>query len=230
MSVALIVAAGSGSRVGGAVPKQYQPLLGRALLLHSLDVFAAHPAIDALVLVLAAGDVHWPALAWHCAKPLHLATGGATRAESVRAGLRALPAQLAPDTLVCVHDAARPCLLASDLDKVLAAAASCADGALLAAPVRDTLKRAADARAQATVARADLWRALTPQVFARGSLEQALDAAAQAGIEVTDESMALERLGRAPRLVEGREDNLKITTAADFALAEFVLRQRGNLP
>lgn len=230
MSVALIVAAGRGSRVGATVPKQYLPLLGRPLLLHSLDLFAAHPAIDRLVLVLAADDEHWPVLRWHCRKPLHLAVGGATRAESVRAGLRALPAQVTHDTLVCVHDAARPCLDPIDLDRVLAAAASSTDGALLAAPVRDTLKRAAGARAQATVDRKELWRALTPQVFARGSLERALDAAVEAGVEVTDEAMALERLGRAPCLVEGREDNLKITTAADFALAEFVLRQRENRP
>jgi 2-C-methyl-D-erythritol 4-phosphate cytidylyltransferase len=125
---------------------------------------------------------------------------------------------------VLVHDAARPCLRRDDLERLLDHGASHPVGAILAAPVRDTLKRA-DARG--TIARSEpreqLWRALTPQMFRRAALERALESALAAGVRVTDEAMAFERLGLAPMLVEGADDNLKVTTPADLALAEFLL-------
>jgi 2-C-methyl-D-erythritol 4-phosphate cytidylyltransferase len=153
--------------------------------------------------------------------------GGSERADSVLAALYALPAGLSDDTLLLVHDAARPNLDARDIDRLLAAALDCPDGAILAAPVRDTLKRAdADGRIQATQPREQLWRALTPQAFRRGLLRQALEQARVDGVIVTDEAMAVERLGRRPLLVEGREDNLKVTTPADLALAAFLLEHR----
>src|SRR5690606_28765706 len=138
--------------------------------------------------------------------------------------LAALPAGVADDALVLVHDAARPNLQAADIGALLEAAAAHPDGAILAAPVRDTLKRAdADGRILATEPREALWRALTPQAFRRDLLLRALHAARDAGIVATDEAMAVERLGCRPRLVEGREDNLKVTTPADLALADFLL-------
>jgi len=125
---------------------------------------------------------------------------------------------------VLVHDAARPCLRAEDLARLLQIGRADPVGALLAAPVRDTLKRADGVgKSQSTEPRDGLWRALTPQLFRRGGLTRALEAALRAGLRVTDEAMAMERLGLRPCLVEGREDNLKITTPADLALAEFLL-------
>ena len=123
-----------------------------------------------------------------------------------------------------MHDAARPNLCAEDITKLIDAAATHADGAILAAPVRDTLKRAGDdACIASTEPRDRLWRALTPQAFRRDLLRRALESAQADAIVATDEAMAVERLGLHPALVEGREDNLKVTTPADLALAEFLL-------
>ena len=140
------------------------------------------------------------------------------------AALCALPDAVAGDALLLVHDAARPNLRAADITALIEAAQACADGAILAAPVRDTLKRATDdARIAGTEPRDGLWRALTPQAFRRDLLLRALRHARAQGLVVTDEAMAVERLGLHPALVEGREDNLKVTTPADLALAEVLL-------
>lgn len=220
----VVPAAGRGRRFGGAEPKQYLRIGGKPLLLHTLERLARHPQVAGLLLVLAADDASWAqALVEVLGKPLLRATGGAERADSVLAGLRALPAAVAETDFVLVHDAARPCLRAADLSRLIAEAVP-AGGGLLAAPLRDTLKRAdADARAVATEPREARWRALTPQLFRRGELAAALAAAAAAGIAITDEAMAMERAGHRPLLVEGAEDNLKVTTPADLALAEFLL-------
>lgn len=220
-------AAGQGERVGGPLPKQYLPLLGRPLILHSLDAVLAHPEVDGVVVVLAARDPHWPGLSCLHDKPVLACVGGQTRAESVLAGLRALPDSVAASDAVLVHDAARPCLQRNDITRLLAAASGHPVGALLGAPVRDTLKRAnADREDVGTQSREALWRAFTPQVFARRLLTDALTSALEAGVAATDEAMAIERLGLLPLLVEGSEDNIKVTTPADFALAEFVLGRR----
>lgn len=224
MSWALVPAAGSGRRFGGEVPKQYLQVAGKPLIAHALDALLSHPCIDGVVVAVAAGDPHWPGWTRLHGKPVITCMGGGERAESVLAALRALPSACGDDTLLLVHDAARPNLRAGDLDKLLEAATRHADGAILAAPVRDTLKRADDRHCIATTEpREALWRALTPQAFTRGVLVQALERARADGVVATDEAMAVERLGRRPRLVEGREDNLKVTTPADLALAEFLL-------
>jgi 2-C-methyl-D-erythritol 2,4-cyclodiphosphate synthase/2-C-methyl-D-erythritol 4-phosphate cytidylyltransferase len=150
--------------------------------------------------------------------------GGGERGDSVLAALNALPDDVADDALVLVHDAARPNLCRDDLDRLIAAADANPDGAVLAAPVRDTLKRSdGESRIAATEPRAHLWRALTPQAFRRGALVAALELARADGMAVTDEAMAMERVGTRPGLVEGRDDNLKVTTPADQALVEFLL-------
>jgi len=227
MTWVVMPAAGQGERVGGPLPKQYLPLLGRPLILHSLDAILAHPQVQGVVVVLAAHDPHWPGITRQMGKPVLTCIGGTTRAESVLAGLRALPASVIDEALVLVHDAARPCLQRNDITRLLAAAAGHPVGALLGAPVRDTLKRANGEREDlGTQPREALWRAFTPQLFARGLLTVALTQALDAGIAVTDEAMAIERLGLHPLLVEGSEDNIKVTTLADFALAEFVLGRR----
>jgi 2-C-methyl-D-erythritol 4-phosphate cytidylyltransferase len=138
--------------------------------------------------------------------------------------LHALPEAVASNVIVLVHDAARPNLHADDISRLIAAALAHADGAILAAPVRDTLKRIDDIGGiERTEPRNGMWRALTPQAFRRDLLLHALEAARADGVAVTDDAQAVERLGLHPRLVEGREDNLKVTTPVDLALAEFLL-------
>ena len=141
--------------------------------------------------------------------------------------MAALPESVRADDFVLVHDAARPNLAPADLDRLLEQGRADPVGAILAAPVRDTLKRAGDdGGIDRTEPRERLWRALTPQLFRRLQLARALQAAADAGVEVTDEAMALERQGARPLLVEGREDNFKVTTPADLARFEFELSRR----
>lgn len=218
---AIVPAAGRGTRIGSPVPKQYLTLAGRSIIEHTLGVLLAHPLIDGVMVALAPGDADWPGLTSLHGKPVKTCVGGATRAASVLHALQAVSCDA-----VVVHDAARPLLTAGDLTAVMDAAfVDLSRGAILASPVADTLKRADPSGSiAATVDRSSLWRALTPQVFGRDALLTALSSALAAGAEVTDEASAMEFAGVSPRLVEGRADNLKITTPADLALAEFVLR------
>ncbi|WP_109125627.1 2-C-methyl-D-erythritol 4-phosphate cytidylyltransferase [Dyella sp. C11] len=219
----VVPAAGRGTRVGGSIPKQYLPLAGRPLILHTLERLAAHPRIAGLMVVLGEGDSHWPQVDRLYGKPVLTTLGGAERCDSVLAGVRALPADVTENTFVLVHDAARPCVREADITRLIDIGAP-AGGGLLGAPLRDTLKRASDSgRSEVTEPRDHRWRAFTPQMFRRGELAAALQAAHAAGITVSDEAMAMERAGFAPLLVEGAEDNIKVTTATDFALAEFLL-------
>lgn len=221
---AVMPAAGRGSRFGGDVPKQYLEVDGKPLIAHALEALLSHPRVAGAVVALAADDDRWPGWESLAGKPLLRCIGGSERADSVLAAMRALPATVGDAALVLVHDAARPNLRVADIDKLIAAALIHRDGALLAAPVRDTLKRAdAHSCVAATEPRERLWRALTPQAFRRGALTSALESARDAGIAVTDEAMAMERMGARPLLVEGREDNLKVTTPADLALAHYLL-------
>ncbi|MDR0182749.1 2-C-methyl-D-erythritol 4-phosphate cytidylyltransferase [Lysobacter arvi] len=221
---AVLPAAGRGTRFGGEVPKQYLEAAGKTLIAHALDALLSHPRVDGAMVALAADDLRWPGWTSRHGKPLLRCTGGGERADSVLAALRALPGDVDEDALVLVHDAARPNLRAADLNRLIDVASAHADGAILGAPVRDTLKRAdADARIVATEPRSALWRAFTPQAFRRGALTSALERARAEGVLVTDEAMAMERTGAHPALVEGREDNLKVTTPADLALAEYLL-------
>ncbi|MBB6063888.1 2-C-methyl-D-erythritol 4-phosphate cytidylyltransferase [Pseudoxanthomonas broegbernensis] len=224
---AVVPAAGQGMRFGGQVPKQYQEVAGRPLLAYTLDALLGHPAVAGAVLALSAGDPHWPGWREHAGKPLLACTGGDSRAASVLAALAALPDSVRADDFVLVHDAARPNLAPGDLEQLLERGRADPVGAILAAPVRDTLKRAGDdGGIDGTEPRERLWRALTPQLFRRLQLTRALEAAAAAGVDVTDEAMALERQGLRPLLIEGGEDNFKVTTPADLARFEFELSRR----
>lgn len=224
---AVVPAAGRGTRFGGETPKQYLEVAGRPLIAHALDTLLAHPRVAGAMVALAVDDSGWPGWTELHGKPVLRCVGGSERAESVLAALRALPDAVDADALVLVHDAARPNLAAVDLDRLIAEAQACPDGAILAAPVRDTLKRADEAGAiAATEPRERLWRALTPQAFRREALTDALRRACEDGATVTDEAMAMERQGRRPRLVEGLEDNFKVTTPADLARFRFILSQR----
>jgi 2-C-methyl-D-erythritol 4-phosphate cytidylyltransferase len=221
----VVPAAGAGRRFGADIPKQYLPLAGKPMIEYTLDRLAACREVVGLMVVLADGDAYWPGITTVRGKPVRTATGAAERSGSVLSGLRALPADIDADDFVLVHDAARPCISADDVAMLVSRAAP-AGGGLLAAPVRDTLKRGnGERRVVATESREALWRALTPQLFRRGELTRALEAAEASGIAITDEAMAMERVGHRPLLVEGAEDNIKVTTAADLALAAYLLRQ-----
>lgn len=224
---AVIPAAGVGKRMQSTTPKQYLRLHGKTVLEHALACFLQHPVIRGVVVVVSAGDAYWPDLAVsYQGQPVYRAWGGKERADSVLHGLKYLQENLglADATQVLVHDAARPCLSQQDLNRLLVAQAE--QGAILATPVRDTMKRAFKEQhlISHTEDRADLWHALTPQLASLGLLTQALEQALQAGVSITDEASALEYLGLNPLLVEGDVRNIKITRPADLALAEFFLR------
>lgn len=226
---AMAPAAGAGKRMESTIPKQYLSLAGRPVIAHALDTLLGYPRIAGLVVAISAGDEWWPKVAASIAtdKLLRVVTGGAERCHSVLNGLEDLWEYAHPNDWVLVHDAARPCLTAGDLDRLLAELADDPVGGLLAVPVRDTLKQVdAARRVAATVDRSRLWRALTPQMFRLGILRDALRATLETGRLVTDEAAAMEASGFAPRLVEGRADNVKITRPEDLALAEFYLTRR----
>lgn len=220
----VVPAAGRGARFGGERPKQYVELGGKPLLVRTLERLAMCERVAGLMVALAPGDTYWPGFAELCGKPVLTTQGAVERSGSVLAGLRALPATVGDDAFVLVHDAARPCVLAADVERLVERGIA-VGGALLAAPLRDTLKLAdAQARVAATEPREARWRALTPQMFRRGELTAALEAAERDGIAVTDEAMAMERAGFRPLLVEGSESNIKVTTPGDLALAAYLLR------
>lgn len=210
------------------IPKQYLPLLGRPVILHTLERLCSYPRMHGVLVGVARNDAGWQSIAPPAQKNfLGTFTGGASRAQTVLNGLISLSTRAADNDWVMVHDAVRPCVRHSDLEKLVTAGLSCADGALLAAPVIDTLKGAdADQRVGRTVPRAGLWRALTPQMFRVKTLRDALSAAIAANEDATDDSAAVERLGARPLLVEGHPDNIKITHPADLALAELFLKQQ----
>lgn len=223
----VIPAAGAGRRFGGDRPKQYQMLGGRPMLVRTLERLASHPDIEGIVVAIAPDDSWWPGLRECLGKPVIATHGGEERAHSVLAGLRALPREVAVSDWVLVHDAARPCVRHADIDHLLQRGMMHDTGALLAAPVRDTIKRGnAEHEAEASVPRENLWRAFTPQLFHRGELADALEAAIASGVAATDEAKALELRGKTALLVTGSDDNLKVTSAEDLAIAEMILRRQ----
>lgn len=223
---ALLPAAGVGARMGADTPKQYLPIHGRPMLWHALQVFERHPRITRIHVVLSPEDGWWAGYDWSEFGKLNvLRCGGATRAQSVLNGLLALKDELAADDWVLVHDAARPCLKAALLDRLLDTLVDDPIGGILAVPLSDTLKRAGtDGRIAETVSRAGIWGAQTPQMFRHGLLLQALEGA---GPEVTDEASAVEAMGLTPRLVESDRSNLKVTFPDDLEVAAWRLTVRG---
>ena len=218
----IIPAAGSGSRMGSELPKQYLPLLGRPLIARTLSVFSASPRIASVHVVLSADDADWQRLMPSLDTKVNvMRCGGETRAATVLNGLEALAGRVGADDWVLVHDAARPGLNQALLDRLLDTLQEDAVGGLLAIPLADTLKRAdAECRVEKTEPRESLWQAQTPQMFRYGLLRQALQAA---GGAPTDEAQAIEAMGLRPRLVPGELRNLKVTYPQDLAMAEAIL-------
>lgn len=223
---AIVPAAGSGARFGGAVPKQYVRLDGRPLLVHAVERLAVL-APARIIVALAPDDRHFAAIRDDLRGVLALHCGGATRAATVRGALAALAGECAEDDFVAVHDAARALCPPAALVRLRTTLADDPVGGLLAWPVGDTVKRAAgpagSERSGGTVDRRGLWLAQTPQMFRYGLLRDAL--AADAADTCTDEAQAMERAGHAPRLVPGSAENFKITHPDDLALAEALYRR-----
>lgn len=223
----VIPAAGSGRRIGGDRPKQYQRLAGKPLLQHTLDRLDQVPNIAGGVIALAHEDPFWAEIEAPHSWSLTTCVGGAERNDSVLAALEHLNAVAAPEDWVLVHDAARPLVRLEDIARLRDVAMCNGVGGILAVPVADTLKRATStARIEQTVDRQQLWRALTPQLFPLQALREALRQARAAGVVVTDEAQAMERVGVQPHLVQAAADNLKITHPEDWALAEHILRSQ----
>ena len=223
---ALVPCAGTGSRAGAGLPKQYRRVAGRTVVAHTLAALSAVPGIVATLVVLSPEDDGWreAATGFEGERGWVARCGGASRAETVARGLDELLSRGAqPHDWVLVHDAAR-CLVRPEwVVRLIDACREDEVGGLLALPVADTLKQELDGRVSATVDRAHKWLAQTPQMFRLGLLRPAL---AQAGPAVTDEASAVEALGHAPKLVRGDLENLKLTWPEDFALAERLLASR----
>ncbi|MCH4293438.1 2-C-methyl-D-erythritol 4-phosphate cytidylyltransferase [Shewanella sp. 3B26] len=220
--VAIVPAAGIGSRMGATIPKQYLPLLDKPILAHTLARLLSHPAIDKVIVAVAADDSWFDSLAEAHHPKLTRVLGGKERADSVLAALSGLPDN--SNSWALVHDAARPCLTHGDIDALLESRQGFPQGAILAMPVRDTMKRAAkDGSIETTVCREALWHALTPQLFPATSLKLNLKQALDAGVAVTDEASAMEWAGVHPGLVSGRADNIKVTHPDDLQLAALFL-------
>jgi 2-C-methyl-D-erythritol 4-phosphate cytidylyltransferase len=220
---ALVPAAGSGSRMGAELPKQYLPLAGKPMIAHALHTLCACAEISTVFVVLAPDDTQFHQYDWNAygdkLQPLYC--GGAQRSDSVLNGL--LASEVEQDDWILVHDAARPCLTQAHLARLIVELRHDPVGGLLAVPVADTLKREdGSGRVLRTESREQLWQAQTPQMFRAGLLEQAL----QRGGAVTDDASAVEALGLQPKLVLADTTNFKVTYPQDIKLAELLLQEK----
>jgi 2-C-methyl-D-erythritol 4-phosphate cytidylyltransferase len=224
--LAVIPAAGTGSRIGGTVPKQYLAVGDRPLLYYAIARLFTHPIIDRVCVILASDDRRFETYDWKPfadkLEPLYL--GADSRAATVLNALERISGQANADDWILVHDAARPCLSARMLDRLVDEVGDDRSGGLLAVPVADTLKRAdADGRSIRTESRTGLWQAQTPQMFRYDLLLRALRSCDLG--QATDEAAAVEALGLKPKLVQSDATNLKVTHARDLALAELILNE-----
>lgn len=223
---AIIPAAGAGKRMQSNIPKQYLLLDKYSILHHTISIFLTHPKIKGIVVAISEGDEYWQQTADSLLplkelnnKQLLIAKGGKERSDSVLSALKTLDSKLSSNCWTLVHDAARPCLLAKDIDKLIEAVDDSSDGGLLGLPIVDTLKRCnKNNQVIDTVDRTQVWRALTPQCFKRKLLQSALISASKKGLQekITDESSAIELLGLSPIMIEGDSANIKITVPQDL--------------
>jgi 2-C-methyl-D-erythritol 4-phosphate cytidylyltransferase len=225
---AVVPAAGAGRRMSNNIPKQYLPLGEKTVLEHSLDALLACRQLAGVVVVLSEDDVYWQDIQpRYLDQQLETATGGAERCHSVLNGLLQLDGRAAEDDWVLVHDAARPCVRQTDIDRLITTLSTSTDGGLLGVPVADTMKQVDSENCiTATVARESLWHAYTPQMFRKGMLQSALQLAIDNVRLVTDEASAMELAGYQPCMVQGQRDNIKITVPSDLELAAFYLQTR----
>lgn len=223
----LIPAAGSGLRFDATVLKQYQQIAGKPILLHSIEALYDHPLVTDVTVILAADDAQFVHAVNGLAADVDTVIGGDSRAQSVLNGLHHLADRFDGSDWVLVHDAARPCLSRDRLDALLELGMATTDGAILAMPVADTLKRSGPGNEIVeTLDRSQLWAAQTPQLFRLAALIEALTSAQQKDRNMTDEASAMEFAGARPKLVMGSANNLKITWADDLIMAEAILKIR----
>jgi 2-C-methyl-D-erythritol 4-phosphate cytidylyltransferase len=226
---AFVLAAGQGTRIGDALPKQYLPVAGKPMMFHSIEALASVARVERVFVVLSPMDRHWGAHDWSALpdKVEAVFCGGAHRAESVANSLAHLAARIGAEDWVMVHDAARPCIGRTLVEQFLDEVGDDPVGGLLAIPLADTLKTGDEnLRVAATIPRLNLWRAQTPQMFRFALLRRGLEARPDA----TDEAQAVESVGySAPRLVQGENSNIKVTWGEDLALAEMILRRQGRI-
>lgn len=225
----VVPAAGVGSRMGANCPKQYLPLLGKTVLEHTLERLQSIPVVNNIHLALAGDDEFWPALAYAKDENIIRVAGGRERADSVLNGLNALPPQTKDTDWVLVHDAARPCIRAQEIIKLIETVGDHPVGGILGVPVSDTLKQVSGAVIDKTIDRNPLWQAQTPQLFRVGLLRDCLQRALIEKKIITDEASALEAYGYHPLMVQGRSDNIKITRQEDLAIAAMLMQQQNNI-
>ncbi|RJT27391.1 2-C-methyl-D-erythritol 4-phosphate cytidylyltransferase [Buttiauxella izardii] len=219
--IAVVPAAGIGSRMQTECPKQYLKIGNKTILEHAVASLMAHPRVAHVVIAISPTDTWFASLPLASNPNVTVIEGGAQRADSVLAGLNVVQGA----QWVLVHDAARPCLHQDDLARLLAITETSKIGGILAAPVRDTMKRGEPGKnlIAHTVDREDLWHALTPQLFPLELLRSCLQRALDEHASITDEASALEYCGFHPELISARADNIKVTRPEDLALAEFYL-------
>ena len=223
--VAIVPAAGVCSRMKADRPKQYLVLNGKTVLEHTIEQLLSYPLIENVVVAITDGDPYFPELAIAQDSRVIRVSGGKERADSVLSGLLYVQENQLTEW-VMVHDAARPCIRHSDIEKLIDDVIPEHVGGILATPVRDTMKQAnTDTTIEKTIDRSVLWHALTPQLFTTELLYLALKTGLDKGLSITDESSAIELMGHQPKLVQGRADNLKITQPEDLDLAAFYLQK-----
>ena len=220
---AVIPAAGVGKRYGSEIPKQYLPLSGMPVLLHSINKFVKFDEIEEVLVALNPDDTFWPKLNFSHpkVKTIH---GGSERCDSVNRALVELSGRAENEEWILVHDAARPCIRDFDVKKIIEIVHNEDVGGLLACPILDTIKEVGDnLDVLKTIPREKLWSAMTPQIFQYELLKKAMNAVLVAGRSVTDEASAIELIGLTPRVVEGDKTNIKITHPQDMVLAESII-------
>jgi len=220
----VLPAAGVGKRMQVNHPKQYLNIQNKTVLEHTIACFSSNPRVKGIVVVISDGDEYWAGLDIQSGVPLYVAAGGKERCHSVLNGLGFLQNKASPHDWVMVHDAARPCLHADDIQKLIDELWLHGTGGLLGLPVADTLKLCGkNKRVKRTVSREGLWRALTPQMFRYQKLFYSLKTAINNSDKITDEASAIEAAGHEPVMVEGRWDNIKITHPQDLGQATRIL-------
>lgn len=220
---AVIPAAGVGKRYSSDIPKQYLPLSGIPVLLHSINKLVKLDEIEEILVVLNPEDTFWEKLNFSHPK-VKVIHGGLQRCNSVNNALEELSGRAKKGDWVLVHDAVRPCISDSDLKKITSIVNDEEVGGLLAFPILDTIKEVGEnLDVQKTIPRGNLWSAMTPQIFRYEVLKQALEAAIMAGESVTDEASAIEAIGLTPRIIQGEKTNIKITHPSDMVLAESII-------
>ncbi len=225
VTYALILAAGSGKRMGTGRPKQFLELAGRPLLAHTLDAFERCGSVDQVVVVASADSIDdVTELVKAVSKVRSIVAGGVERQDSVREGLKAVSGEA---DLIAVHDGARPLIRPDEIEAVLAAAGA-SGAAVIGQPASDTVKRAQGSHAVETLDRSELWTVQTPQAFRAEVLREAHEAAQRDGFLGTDDTALVERCGKTVTLVEGSRDNIKVTHPGDLERAEDILRRRSG--